>query len=331
LFVPASSQPKGVLMARYVEALFRYRLRFVALLLIPIALGTSVMVLLVGYRATATLKIEDPSSFGATFVPIGWSANLTPAQNLSDSLTQVVKTPAFSQSLANRLSSSGAISSPGELQRTVTSVATNLKFSAAGSHLMTLTYSCHSAAVCVQVVNDSITVLLEQLILTQRNQAEATAAFWSGQLKDAQASLAAAEASLHSYAAANPGATIDANSTDPQVLQLLDGVRQWRAKVVEAQDSLSLAQYLGTTSARLIQVGTTVVETPHLATASFIGDGSSLLPAALVLVAGLAVGAAYLVLLTWVDRTARDPRMLTRRLGVPVVATIPKLASTRGV
>lgn len=317
-------------MARYVEILFRHRLRFMALFVIPIVIAGYVLVSFASFRATATLSIEDPSSFGATFVPIGWGPNLTPAQNLADSVTVVVSTPAFSRGLSDNLANSGAVSSRAEIQQVVTSIGANLKTSVSGSHLMTLTYSCHRADQCVQVLDAAITVFLEQLDQIQHAQAQATSTFWSGQLTDAQASLASAESALQSFASANPNVTIDANSGDPRVVQLLDGVRQWRIKVVEAQDNLSLAQYLSTSSARFFQVGTTIVDTPHLASSRILGDGSSLLPAAVVLVGGLVVVLGYLVLLTLADKTVGDPRTLERRLGVPVVATIPSLVKSRG-
>jgi capsular polysaccharide biosynthesis protein len=53
-------------------------------------------------------------------------------------------------------------------------------------------------------------------------------------------------------------------------------------------------------------------------------------PATIVLVAGLALVLAYVLLVAWSDGTAGDPKALERRLGVPVVATIPKLVSSRG-
>lgn len=317
-------------MARYVETLFRHRLRFTAAFLIPVALAATALVWFANFRATATMRIEDPSSFGATFVPIGWSSNLTPAQNLADSFSQVAKTPAFAKSLSGTLSSSGATASAAELQQVVGSFGADLRIGVSGSHLVTLTYGCHKANLCAQVLADAMTVFQAQLVQAQKAQADATASFWDGQLKDAQASLASAEQALKTYAAANPGVAIDTASSDPQVVQLLDGVRQWKAKVVEAQDGLSLAQYLSTSSVRFIQIGTTVVDTPHLAGSRTLGDGSSLVPAGLVLFVGLAAALAYVALLTLNDKTVGDPRVLERRLGVPVVATIPRLVSSRG-
>jgi hypothetical protein len=317
-------------MAKVAEVLFRNRIRFAALVLIPIVVGGAVAVVFASYPATATLRIEDPSAFGASFIPAGWSAGLTPAQNLADSVGQVVRTPAFSQSLSSRLTGAGAVSGASELKQTLASVIVNFKASPSGSHLVTLTYSCPRSSLCQSVLSDAIAIYQEQVVGIQQAQATTANAFWSGQQKDAQANLAKAVTALHDYAVANPSVAVDASSSDPQVLQLVNDVQQWQAKVAEAQNSLSQAQYLGTASASFLQIGTTVVDAPHLAGSRFVGDRSSLIPGLLLTVAGLALVMGYLLLLAWIDRTAGDPKALERRLGVPVVATIPKLVSSRG-
>src|SRR4029077_16106279 len=123
----ASSPHESPVMAKYAEILFRHRIRFTALVLIPIVLCMSIVILLMSYRAAATLRIEDPSAFGASFEPVGWTTGQTPAQNLADSVNQVVKAPAFAQSLSRRLSSAGSVSSAAELRQTLASTGTSLK------------------------------------------------------------------------------------------------------------------------------------------------------------------------------------------------------------
>ncbi|MGH7760789.1 MAG: hypothetical protein ACREOY_05160 [Candidatus Dormibacteraceae bacterium] len=318
-------------MATYLEVLFRHRLRFASLTLIPIAIAAGVMVAFTGYRASTTLSVADPASFGATFVPIGWSQSQTPAQNIADGIAQVVKTPAFVLSLSDALTSSGAASGSADAQQTARSLANNLKIGVSGSQLVTMSYSCQSASLCVSVLSAAVPVVRQLLIDTDQKQADATAAFWTAQLQDAQSNLASARADLKTFAAANPSAAVDGSSTDSRVVLLLDRIRQWQTKVSEAQDSLSLAQYTSSASARLTEIGTNVVNAPQLATPGILGDRASLKPAAIALAAGLVAVLAYLVILAWADKTVRDPKSIERRMGVPVVATIPRLASSRGV
>jgi capsular polysaccharide biosynthesis protein len=317
-------------MTKFAEILFQHRIRFIALALIPIALGGAVAVLFASYPATATLRIEDPSAFGASFVPAGWSAGLTPAQNLADSVGQVVKTRSFSQSLSDQLTNAGTVSSTTALQQTVASTVAGLTATPSNSHLLALTYSCSRPSVCLAVLSDTIDIFQRQMDQIQQAQTVAASTFWSAQLKDAQTNLASALTALHDYSLANPTVAVDGSSSDPQVQQLLNDVQQWRANVAEAQNSLSQAQYLGTASARFLQVGTTLVDPAHIAGSRFVGDRTSLVPALLVLLAGLVLVGAYLLLLARLDRTAGDPAALERHLGVPVVATIPKLVSSRG-
>jgi hypothetical protein len=242
----------------------------------------------------------------------------------------VVKTSAFAQGLSDRLSVEGAVSGPSELKQTLASVGANFKASASDSHLVTLTYACPRPSLCQSVMSDAIAIYQKQVIGIEQAQAAAAKVFWSGQLQDAQANLAGAMTALHDYAAANPGTPVDVSSSDPRAAQLAIEVQLWRTKVDEAQTSSSQAQYLATASARFLQVGTTVADPPSIAGSRFVGDRSSLVPAGIVLLAGLALVALYVILLAWFDGTAGDSKALERRLGVPVVATIPKLVSSRG-
>jgi hypothetical protein len=317
-------------MVKYAEVLFRHGLRFAALGLISVILGVTVAAVFATFRASAAITIQDPAAFGASFQPVGWSTNQTPAQNLADSMSQLVKSHAFAQSLSDRLSSGGATSSSAELQQTLASTAAGLRVNASGSHLITITYTCAHASLCVLVVSSTIAIFQAQLAKVQQDQVTATTSFWTAQLTDAQSNLAAAQHALSLYAAANPGVALDAGSNDPQVVQLVGAVQLWRAKVVEAQSGLGQAQYSAAASERFLQFGTTVADPPHLVGAQVIGDGSSLVPGALAALIALAVVGAYLVLMAWVDRTASDPKAVERRLGLPVVATIPRLVGSVG-
>jgi hypothetical protein len=313
-------------MARYAEVLFLHKRRFLALMLIPVLAAAAVGYELLSFRASAVLEVQDPSSFGANFVPAGWSQNSTPAENLSDMVTGIVRSSGFSNALATSLASRSDIAGPDQVPAIVTSVVADLKLTVSGPHLLTLSYSCHSHTLCVRVLDATVNVLQSELVTAEQARAASIASFWSVQLKDAQTRLSAAQAAVDSYQVAHPGATVAADSTDQNAVQLYSDLQLWRGKVLEAQSGLTQADYLGSTSASLMQVGLSVADPAHLASSRFIGDGTSLVPAILVLVAGVLVVLVLLVATARMDRTARDPRAIERLIGVPVVATIPKLA-----
>lgn len=312
-------------MARYAEVLFQHKVRFLAFLFIPLLAAAAVGYELLSFRASAVLEVQDPSSFGASFVPVGWSQSSTPAENLSDAVTGVVASASFATALTNSLEARSDVASPDQVPAIVSSVVSNLKVTVSGPHLLSLSYSCHSHNLCVRVLDATVNVLESQLVTAEQARATSISSFWSVQLKDAQARLATAQAAVSSYQSAHPGATVTADSTDPQAVQLYTDLQLWRGKVLEAQTGLTQADYLGSTSARLLQVGLSVADPAHLASSRYIGDGTSLIAAALVLVAGTLVVLAVLIATARADHTARDPRAIERLIGVPVVATIPRL------
>ena len=313
-------------MARYAEFFFQHKRRFLALLLIPVLAAAAVGYELLSFRASAVLDVQDPSSFGANFVPVGWSPGSTPAENLSDAVTGVVASSTFAAALTTSLEGRSDIAGPDQVPAIVSSVVANLKLTVSGPHLLTLSYSCHSHSLCVRVLDATVNVLESQLVAAEQARGASISSFWSVQLKDAQARLATAQGAASKYVAAHPGATVSADSTDPEAVQLYSDLQLWRGKVLEAQTGLTQADYLGSTSARLLQVGVSVADPAHLASSRYIGDGTSLIAAALVLVGGMLVVLALLIAMARMDHTARDPRAIERLVGVPVVATIPRLS-----
>lgn len=313
-------------MARYAEFFFQHKRRFLALLLIPVLAAAAVGYELLSFRASAVLDVQDPSSFGANFVPVGWSPGSTPAENLSDAVTGVVASSTFAAALTTSLEGRSDIAGPDQVPAIVSSVVANLKLTVSGPHLLTLSYSCHSHSLCVRVLDATVNVLESQLVAAEQARGASISSFWSVQLKDAQARLATAQGAASKYVAAHPGATVSADSTDPEAVQLYSDLQLWRGKVLEAQTGLTQADYLGSTSARLLQVGVSVADPAHLASSRYIGDGTSLIAAALVLVGGTLVVLALLIAMARMDHTARDPRAIERLVGVPVVATIPRLS-----
>ena len=315
-------------MSRYLEILFRFWIRFVLLLVVmPALVAGAFVVFFPSYKATSALWVDYPTYFGARFTPVGWNQYLTPAQNESDSLTQLMSTTSFVGTLTDRLAASGTVTDPVERRSVIGSIYTTLRVNATGSHLMVLSVSCDRKAVCVAILNETIALFRDQETKLEQDQADIGISFLSSELTQAQASQKAAEDALSKYLAANPSLRADPTTAAayPELARLMADLQTRRANVAELQVSLSQAEYLSSASARLVEIGPRVMDAPHISNDGLLGDGQSLKRALVAAAVCIAIGAAYLVLLTWLDKTARDTRELERRLKVRVITSIDKM------
>jgi uncharacterized protein involved in exopolysaccharide biosynthesis len=314
-------------MARYVELLFRYWVRFVILLIIaPLILGAGSAFYLRSYTGTAILWIETPSYFGQTVTPAGWNMYLTPAQNQSEILNELLSTNAFVNKIGSRLLQTGAVQDEATLGPILNSVGKSMRVSSDGMHLVRMTFANDRPAICTAVLKVTIQLFQERLASIQVEQADLSTSFLSGQLASAKARLEVSQAALQKYMADHPALTI---ATTPPGIQtdldkLVAQVRQDQGDAAQLRAQLDQATFVGAAAKRLVETNTKVIDEPRIARSGLLGDGTSLKRAGLVALACVTLGAVYLLVLVWADQTARDARELGSRLKVPVLATVPQ-------
>ena len=327
---PTRGLPAASRMVKYLEILFRFRVRFAILLVVvPAIVGIGTILLFPSYKATAQIWVDTPSYFGSGATPSGWNQYLTPAQNEADSLNQLLQTRAFDNALYDGLAPTMA--DPAERRRAL--ISSKLTIISFGTHLVVVSAVCDRPPICVAIVNTAMDVLKQLQIQFEKDQATAGMAFVSGQLKDAQAGLAAAEAALQTYLVDHPTLKVDPipDNNGPDLARLLTARDQMRVKVNELQTSYDHDQYISSVSTSVIESGPRVVDPPQVVGTGLTGDGSSKRTAVIAAGCCLAVGLAYLFILAWVDKTARDPREVEKRLQIPVVTTIPRLSAAERI
>ncbi len=313
-------------MARYIEILFRFQLRFVCLLvLLPLVVGGTTIVLFPSYKAIAQLWVDDPSYFGGT-TPVGWNQYLTPAQNEADGLTQLLSTRAFSYDLYNHLSND----IPDASQRLTAVSNAKVSIVPIGSHLIMITATCEQKPVCAQLINRSVEVLRDEQVADERANAQSGQAYLSVQLQQARTDQAAAEDALRRYIVTHPGTKVDTSAdpttiADPELSRLATTVQQARGHANDLQAQVDRNSNIVSASTAVIQTLPRMVDSPVLTHGWPIGDGTGLRKGAIAGGAALAAGLVYLFLLGFVDKTLRDPRDIEHRFKVPVVTTIPEL------
>ena len=314
-------------LGRYLETMLRYRLRFAVLLLVaPLTLGSSMALLFRTYQATADLWIDAPTYLGQTVAPADWSPRLDPAENATATVTQLLTTHSFASQVGDKLRAAGVLSGTDATGRVVSGLATEVHVLPRGSHLVALSYSNARSDLAVAVVRTTIALYLEREAAAQQAQQEVSTTFLSTKVTAAESASAGSQQTLNTYIASHPGLRAPAAGTSSGVAELdrlAQQLTQNQSEVAQLRTELAQARFLGEAASRIVQTNTKVVDEPRIASSGLLGDGRSLFAAALLVVVCAVGSALYLAILVWADKTARDPKELAKRLGVPVLTTIP--------
>lgn len=312
-------------MAKYVEILFRHRLRFLILLvLLPAELAAACIALFPHQTAVSSLWVDTPAYISISPAASGWDQYLTPAQNTVDALNQLRSTNAFVISLQSSLDASNTFENTSERDSVLSTVLTDMLVTASGSHLVVINYTCPRAPICTNVVTSTEQIYHQWLVDQETAQAKVAIDFYNGQLADAQAKLRSDENALAAYLAAHPNARASDAPLIPQLDQLLRSVDGDTLAVSSLQQQLDDTKLTNAAVGQLDSTVLKVVDPPRI-----VGGRLSSLPKkqmAIAAIASLVLAGAMLVVMAWSDRSAREPKDVESRLQIPVVATIHDLA-----
>jgi len=303
----------------------------VILVLQPVPVSVATLVYFRTVQATTSIWVSDPTYFGSNVnsnTISGWNQYLTPAQNETDQLGQYLQTKSFLDDVGTQIETRG-ITSAKERDNLVNSIGKNLHVTPVGSHLVALTFSCDHSANCTVVLSAIIAVFQDRLTQSLKAQQELSTTFLQSQLASAEKRAADSQAALETYLSQHPNLAVglSGQSGIPELDRLVTQAQQDRDQVIQLEAQLGQAQFTFAAADKFIQSNNNVVDPPRITAGGLLGDGSSLKKAALVWLAAAGIAAAYLVLLVWTDKTARETGELLHRLSVPVLATVPRLAA----
>jgi hypothetical protein len=320
-------------LTKYLDILFHHLVGF-ALIMLALPAGLSVLFIILYPTAQAggSLWVTDPAYLGvAATQTSNWNQYLTPAQNASDIMTQIVATEAFQKQVIAKLDSSNVWRSSQERSDTLSAFPTSMKVTVTGSHLVTLTITCPRADLCVQVLQTTISVYKDTLDQQQQQQAKAASGFYTAQLQQAQLALGNDQTALDAYLLRNPSVRLAPPSTKTtdlpaEYVQLSQRVTADQGTIQTLQSKLGDASFNSSAANEVNNSAIRIVDKP---TAFPSGVLSSLPKKQLAIGWGgcLGLGLGMLLLLGWLDRTAGDPRDLEKALNVAVVAKIPLMKS----
>ena len=312
-------------MAKYVEILFRHRLRFLMLLvLLPAELAGACIVLFPHQTAVSSLWVDTPAYISISPAASGWDQYLTPAQNTVDALNQLRSTNSFVNTLTSSLDASHTFQNAGERDSVVSTLLTDMIVTANGSHLVVINYTCPHEPICTNVVTSTEQIYHQWLVDQQSAQAKVAIDFYTGQLADSRAKLKSDENALAVYLAAHPNVKASDAPLIPQFDQLIRSVDGDTLAVATLQQKLDDTKLSNAAVGQLDSTVLRVIDPPRI-----VGGRLGSLPRkqmAIAVIAGLIVAVGVLVFMAWSDRSAREPKDIEGRLRIPVVATIHDLA-----
>jgi capsular polysaccharide biosynthesis protein len=312
-------------MAKYVEILFRHRLRFLILLVVlPAELALACIFLFPHQTAASSLWVDTPAYITIPGAASGWNSYLTPAQNTVDALDQLRSTDSFLRTLRSNLDASNTFESISERDSVLSTVATDTLVTATGSHLVVLSYTCPHQPICTNVLTATVQIYNQWLVDQETAQASVAINFYTGQLADAQKKLESDETALTDYVNAHPGVKAADSTLIPEFGQLISTVDGDKSSVAALQSKLDDTKL---NQAAIEQLDTTVFKVVD--PARTIGGRLNNLPKKQMTIAGiasLALAAAVLLMMVWSDRSTREPKDIESRVRIPVVVTIPDLA-----
>jgi uncharacterized protein involved in exopolysaccharide biosynthesis len=312
-------------MAKYVEILFRHRLRFLILLVVlPAELALACIFLFPHQTASSALWVDTPAYITISPAASGWNSYLTPAQNTVDALDQLRSTDSFFRSLRTSLDATNTFENISERDTVLLTVQTDTLVTATGSHLVVLTYTCPHQPICTNVLTSTVQIYHQWLVDQQTAQATVAINFYTGQLADAQAKLTTDESALTNYVDSHPNVKAADAPLNPEFDQLIRNVDGDTSDVASLQQKLNDTKL---TNAAVGQLDSTVLRVVD--PARTVGGRLNNLPKKQMTIAGvasLALAAAVLLVMVWSDRSTRDVKDIESRVRIPVVVTIPDLA-----
>lgn len=309
-------------MAKYVDIVFRHWIRFLVLaLLIPMAFTVASLTVGKVHQASAALWVESPAYFGSAAAAAGWNPYATPAQNQADVLQQLLQTRDFQDAVGLKLAASGAVTDQAR-EATVRSLPKQVKVSSPGSHLVAISYTCQVPAQCIAVLSDTLELFGLRVAELQQQDAQGASSYLTSQLQTAQKTASASEDALRQYFKAHPRMTLADAASTPDLSLLVDQRNRDQSQVAAVEQQLSQARLISLGAAGALNTVSRVMDPARLGPDPI--SLGAIQRALLVWLACFAAAITYLLILGAADRAARDPRELERRMGLPVVTTIPR-------
>ena len=326
-------------MVKLLETLFRHKF---LLLLPPILIPTLVAppALLsapVTYETYAGIWVDRPTYLSYAD---DWNRYITPAQNQSGRLTELLRTRSFVDDVARRTSLAPLVGSARGEDRIQKVVGDGLGVVTSGSHLLVLRFRADTGPLAYEVLNAIVEAFKDNAANDQINQAGLATSFYQSRLDDAQKRLDDAQTALRQYVGSNPRYTDPTRASssssatggpssapDPQLAELQHEVDFTQAEFERVRKSLDQASLDASASLQGQELDFQIVDTPQVPTTAVRQVKNRVVFPIAGFLGGLVLSAVLLVLLMSSDHAVRSEGDLAR--SVRVLGAVPRLKLKR--
>lgn len=300
---------------RAVETFFRHKwLILLPPVLIPLIVTPIVVFSAKPYYETwAGIWIARPMHLSYTN---DWNQYITPAQNQSERLHELLRTHSFPMAVASRTELAEGIGSPESEQAIQQFISSNLGILPNGPRLLNLRFRAESPELALETMNAVIEAYQERVAADRISQADLAISFYEKRLVEAEERLAEAQQGVQRYVAANPGLLAPPASgtsaqsqalaaTDIRFPELTRLVENEQEEVERVRGQLERARIEASASLQADELSFQVLDAPRLPTAPILEKRRLLVFPAAALLAGVGLSTVLLILLIALDRTIR--------------------------
>jgi len=323
---------------KILEAFFRHKLLLLLPpILIPGIVGpVAVLSTPPIYETSAGVWIDRPTYLNYKDGSNTW---LTPVQVQSARLTELLRTRAFLDDVAQRTSLAPLVGTPAGEVRLAELALRSVTVGGAGDHLLFIRTQLATPQLSYELDKAILDAYQEKTAADQADQASVAVDFYGARVKDARQQLNKVSQDLRRYAATrlanNPDTVSGTDPTglpaamlDPTIATLQASVQTAQAEVNTAQNALTQAQQDAMAAVQGQQYGFQVLDAPQIATEPTSQIKKLIIYPIAAAIIGLGLTAMLLILLVASDRSVRSEQDLAP--GMRTLGSIPMLQVKRG-
>jgi capsular polysaccharide biosynthesis protein len=320
---------------KLLEAFFRHKL----LLLLPpilvpaIVTPIAMMSMPTVYETAVGVWVDTPAYLNYNN---GFSPWMSPSQNQSTRINELLHTRAFLLDVAQRTPSLAPLvgNAAGETRLTdIIGRSVAIGGNNGGDHLLLIRVQAPTARLAYELCTALVQAYQEKSAADVADQTDSAIQFYQGRSDEAQQRLTKATQDLRRYVASRQpdGAssgdpnqlTIPNSLLDPRLSALQTGLQQAQSDYNSAQSVLDQAQKNAVAASQGQQVGFQVLDEPQVPTAPISQAKKLMIYPIAAAVGGLGVSGLLLVLLVMADRSVRSESDLAP--GLRVLGVLPSL------